>query len=145
MRLPWGLGEDESVGGRLGPSNTGLGPVCQQASFQHRCSNLKFRDPILQAWGRERARVLLMGSWRGTLAVIMRQVQSLPVVKRVLNELQQLEDGEEDPLLLLPVIKFRHGVTLEIMEGVHDVVIICPFTEIPLRDVKWVWWPWWCL
>jgi len=65
------------------------------------------------------------------LAVINRQAQSIPVLMRDLNELQQLPVGDE-PLLVLPVIKFMHGVKLLIIEVVHGV-LICPFTEITSR------------
>ena len=86
---------------------------------------------ILQARGREIAKVRLIGGRTGTLAVINRQAQSMPVLMRDLNELQQLAVGDE-PLLLLPVIKFMHGVKVLIMEAVHGV-LICPFTEITRR------------
>lgn len=50
------------------------------------------------------------------------------------NELQQSDVGE-DPLPLLPVMKFKHGVKLEIIEVVQGE-LICPLagiTEIASR------------
>jgi len=84
-----------------------------------------------QAPGREIARVRLIGSWTGTLAVSSRQAQSIPVLISDFNELQQLAVGGE-PLLVLPVIKLTHGVKLDIIDMVHGV-LICPFTEITRR------------
>lgn len=69
----------------------------------------------------------LTGNWIGTLAVISKQAQSTLVFMIVLNALQQLEVGD-DPLLLLPVMKLKHGVKFMIIEVVHDVVI-CPLTD----------------
>lgn len=45
-----------------------------------------------------------------------------------LNEPQQLCVGDDEPFPLLPVIKFKHGVKVEIIEAVQAVEI-CPLTE----------------
>lgn len=65
--------------------------------------------------------------------MIKRQAQSMPVAMSDLNELQQPEVGE-DPLPLLPVMKFRHGVKLLIIDAVHGV-LICPLTEMTKRTI----------
>lgn len=86
---------------------------------------------ILHARGRESARVRLMGSWTGTLAVIRRQAQSTLVLRIVCNELQQpvVGDDDDEPLPILPVIKLKHGVKLLIIDNVHGV-LICPLTNV---------------
>lgn len=86
---------------------------------------------MLQALGREIARVRLMGS--GTLAVTTRQRQSLPPFIIDLNAPQHAVVGVDEPFLLLPVIKFKHGVKLEIIEAVHGELIVCPCTDITTR------------
>lgn len=77
---------------------------------------------MLQARGREMAKVRLMGMLNGTLPVVMRQKQSLPLLIKDLSELQQSAGGEV-PLRLLLLRKFMQGVKVEIIEGVHGVVI----------------------
>lgn len=90
---------------------------------------------MLQARGREIARVRLTGILKGTLPVAIRQRQSFPLAMRELSELQQSEVGEV-PLLLLLVTKLMHGVNVVIMEGVQGVVI-CPETgEIAIVVAK---------
>lgn len=84
---------------------------------------------MLQTLGSESNRVRLMGSGIGTLAVIRRQAQSTLVVAMDFRESQQPVDGI-DPLLLLPVTKFRHGVKVETIEVVHGTVKICESTDI---------------
>lgn len=79
---------------------------------------------MLQARGREIARVLLIGIWKGTLPVTMRHMQSMLVLVRDLSALQQSAVGEV-PLPLLLVTKFMQGVKLEIIEAEHEV-LICP-------------------
>lgn len=64
----------------------------------------------------------LVGS--GTLAVRMRQAHSMPVLVNAFKESQQPAVGVMEPPLL-PVMKLRHGVNVEIMEEVHGVLIIC--------------------
>lgn len=83
---------------------------------------------MLQARGREMARVLLMGIWKGTLPVTMRHKQPMPELVRDLSALQQSEVGAV-PLPLLFVTKFMQGVKLEIIEGEHGE-LICPWTGI---------------
>jgi hypothetical protein len=52
------------------------------------------------------------------------------VLKSDCNELQQPVVGDEyEPLLVLPVIKLKHGVKLLIIDAVHGV-LICPLTNI---------------
>lgn len=97
--------------------------------------------PMLQAVRRPRDKIWLMGSWTGTLAVKTRQAQSVLVLISHFKEAQQLGVGVERPFALLPVMKFRHGVTLEIIEVVHGVEI-CPCTETTKRvanNVKITW------
>lgn len=77
---------------------------------------------MLQALGREMARVRLMGSWTGTLPVTMRQAQSVPLEMSDARDPQHCDVGEA-PLLLLPVRKFMHGVKLLIIELVQAVDI----------------------
>ena len=77
---------------------------------------------MLQARGREMARVRLRGTLKGMLPVTIRQRQSLPLLMRDLSELQHSEGGLL-PLRLLLVTKFMHGVNVVIMEGVHGVEI----------------------
>lgn len=94
---------------------------------------------MLQVLGREIARVRLMGSI-GTLAVTRRQRQSLPPIISVLSELQHSLDGDadDDPVLLLPVIIFKHGVKLEIIEDVHGVLNLCPCTIVnDINEMNW--------
>lgn len=76
---------------------------------------------MLQARGREMARVRLMGSWIGMFAVRMRHKQPTPVLASDLRELQQSAVGELVPLALLLVMKLKQGVKLEIIEGEHGV------------------------
>lgn len=52
----------------------------------------------------------------------------MPVPISDRNEPQQSDVGDV-PLLVLPVIKLKHGVKLVIIEVVHGV-LICPFTRI---------------
>lgn len=67
-------------------------------------------------------RVRLMGIWNGMPPATMRHMQPIPLLVSDLSESQHCEVG--DVLLrLLLVTKFKHGVKLEIMEGVHGVVI----------------------
>lgn len=83
---------------------------------------------MLHACGRESAKVRLIGSWTGTLAVSKRQAQSTLVLVSDCKALQQSGVGDE-PLLLLPVMKLKHGVKLLIIDVVHGV-LICPLTNI---------------
>lgn len=83
---------------------------------------------ILHARGREIARVRLKGNCTGTFPVMIRQAQSTLVLIIVFTTPQQSVVGEL-PLLLLPVMKFKHGVKLLMMEVVHGVDI-CPLTVI---------------
>lgn len=78
---------------------------------------------IRQARGREIAKVWLMGIWKGTLPVTIRQRQSVPLLVMDLSELQQSEVGVEVPFVVLFVKKFKHGVKLVIIEGEHGVLI----------------------
>ena len=60
-----------------------------------------------------------------------RQLQSMLVLRSDLNELQQSAVGE-DPVPVLPVMKLKHGVKVEIIEVVQGE-LICPsagMTEI---------------
>lgn len=82
---------------------------------------------MLHACGRESARVRLIGR-TGTLAVSTRQAQSTLVLVSDCKALQQSDVGDE-PLLLLPVMKLKHGVKLLIIDIVHGV-LICPLTNI---------------
>lgn len=77
---------------------------------------------MLQARGRDKARVRLMGRLKGTLPVTIRQRQSFPLLMRDLSELQHSAGGLF-PLRLLLVAKFMHGVNVVIIEGVHGEVI----------------------
>ena len=52
----------------------------------------------------------------------------MPLAIRDLNEPQQLLVGDVPPLLL-PVMKFRHGVKLVIIELVHGLEI-CPLIDV---------------
>ena len=79
---------------------------------------------MLQARGREMARVRLIGNWKGTLPVTMRHKQSIPPVVRVLRALQQSAVGEV-PLAVLLVSKFIQGVKVLSIDGLHGV-LICP-------------------
>lgn len=87
---------------------------------------------MLHALGRESDKVGLIGSWSGTLAVITRQAQSMLVLISDFNESQQFWVGVVTPFEVLPVMKLRHGVKLEIIDVVHGVVI-WPFTEMTER------------
>lgn len=60
----------------------------------------------------------------GTFAVRMRQAQFMLVLVNDFKESQQPTVGVREPPLL-PVMKLRHGVKVEIMEEVHGVLIIC--------------------
>ena len=80
---------------------------------------------MLQARGREMARVLLIGIWKGKLPVTIRHKQPMPLLVRFLSALQQSALGGEVPFPLLFVTKFIQGVKLEIIDGEHDV-LTCP-------------------
>ncbi|KAL0393031.1 UNVERIFIED_CONTAM: hypothetical protein Sradi_2525900 [Sesamum radiatum] len=75
---------------------------------------------ILQARGREIAKVWLMGTWNGTPPVTIRHKQSCPLLMRSLNELQQAEVGEDafDPLER----KLMQELKLRIIGPVHDAL-----------------------
>lgn len=77
----------------------------------------------LHARGRVIAIVRLIGSETGTFPVTRRQVQSTLLLIIDLRESQQAVDGEEAPFLVLPVIKFKHGVKVVSIEIVHGVLI----------------------
>lgn len=79
---------------------------------------------MLQARGREMARVRLMGIWKGTLPVTIRQRQSVPLLVMDLRELQQSEVGEV-PLAVLFVRKLAQELKLDNIVGLQDV-LICP-------------------
>lgn len=79
---------------------------------------------MLQARGREMARVRLMGIWNGTLPVTIRQRQSVLLLVMDLRELQQSEVGEV-PLAVLFVRKLMQEPKLDNIEGLQDV-LICP-------------------
>lgn len=79
---------------------------------------------MLQARGRDMARVRLMGIWKGTLPVTIRQRQPVPLLAMDLRELQQSVVGEV-PFLVLLVMKFTQGLKVESIVGLHAVVI-CP-------------------
>ena len=64
------------------------------------------------------------------MADISRQAQSTLLFAKDLNDSQHVLDGTPPLLLVLPVIKFAHGVKLVIIDVVHGV-LICPFTEFP--------------
>lgn len=66
----------------------------------------------------------------------MRQAQSMVVLVSDLSELQQPAVGA-DPLPVLPVMKFKHGVKLLIIEVVQGVLIcaLAEMTEIASRVV----------
>lgn len=74
------------------------------------------------------AKLRLVGIGIGTLAVMTRHVHSMLVLIRDFKELQHSLVGEF-PLLLLPVMKLKHGVKLVIIEAVHGV-LICALTEV---------------
>ena len=76
---------------------------------------------MLQALGREMARVRLIGIWKGTLPVTMRHRQSILELVRDFRALQQAEVGEV-PLVLLFVTKFMQGVKLAIIEALQGVL-----------------------
>lgn len=70
-----GLKGDAAVGGRVGGSRKGTGPGAGRGVPEPlHCTGT---PPMLQARGRPSARVLFMGSWKGTFAVIIRQAQSM--------------------------------------------------------------------
>jgi hypothetical protein len=77
---------------------------------------------VLQARGREMAKVRLMGIWKGMFPVRMRHKQPMPLVVRDFIELQQSEVGDV-PLAVLFVTKPMQGVKLEIIEALHGVLI----------------------
>ena len=81
---------------------------------------------MLQARGREMARVRLIGIRNGTLPVTMRHTQSMLPLLRVLRELQQSADGEV-PLALLLVRKFIQGAKVLSIDGLHGV-LTWPYT-----------------
>lgn len=56
---------------------------------------------MLQARGRARARVRLIGNWKGTLPVTRRHTQSLLVLVTDFSELQQAAVGDVPLALLL--------------------------------------------
>lgn len=69
------------------------------------------------------ARDWLIGIWKGTPPVAIMQRQSVPLLVTVFSELQQSAVGVEVPLVVLLVMKFKHGVKLVIIEGEHGVLI----------------------
>lgn len=78
---------------------------------------------ILQARGRLIASDRLIGTWKGTFPVTIKHKQSIPLPVRDLRELQQSEVGEgEAPFGLLLVMKLMHGLKLETIEEVHEVI-----------------------
>ena len=78
---------------------------------------------MLQARGREIAKVLLIGILKGTLAVTRRHKQSMPLLVSDLRAPQHSVVGEV-PLALLPVRKPIQGVKrVLIVEGLHGVLI----------------------
>ncbi|CAI0559441.1 unnamed protein product [Linum tenue] len=77
---------------------------------------------MLQARGSEMARVLLIGIWKGTLAVTRRHMQSMPAPVRFLSWSQQSAVGEE-PAAELFVRKFMQGVRPAMAVAEHGVVI----------------------
>ena len=81
---------------------------------------------MLQARGREMARVRLIGIWNGTLPFTMRHTQSMLPLLRVLRELQQSADGEVRLALLL-VRKFIQGAKVLSIDGLHGV-LTWPYT-----------------
>lgn len=68
------------------------------------------------------AKLRLIGSRKGTLAVTMRHKQSMPLLVRFLREPQQSAVGDV-PLPLLFVRKFMQGVNVESIVGVHGLLI----------------------
>ena len=86
---------------------------------------------MLQARGREMAKVLLTGILRGTFPFTMRHIQSIPPFVRDLSELQQSAVGDV-PLLLLFVRKFMQGDIEFIMEALHGV-LICALADLPMK------------
>lgn len=90
---------------------------------------------MLQAWGRDMAKLGFIGIWNGIPPVTIRQRQLVPLVIIVLSALQQSSVGEV-PLLLLFVKKFTHGVKLVIIGPVHGVLIIWPSTGCSTAAIK---------
>lgn len=84
---------------------------------------------ILQAWVRARAKAEVKGNCKGTLADTRRQAQSELVLISDLNESQHELDGVV-PLLVLPVIKFAHGVKVLLIIELVQGVLICPLTDL---------------
>lgn len=120
---PSGLKVGDVPGERVGASEIGPG-----AGTGAPTEALHWRGTpgMLQARGREIARVLLIGKRNGTLPVTMRHKQSMPLDVSVLSELQQSAVGEV-PLALLLVSKFIQGVKMLSADGVHGVLIVlCP-------------------
>jgi hypothetical protein len=78
---------------------------------------------MLQARGREMAKVLLIGMLNGTLPVTIRQKQSIPLLVRFLSAPQQPAVGEVPLAAVLFVRKFMHGVKVASAEAVHAVLI----------------------
>jgi len=78
---------------------------------------------MLQARGREMAKVRLTGILKGTLPVTMRHKQSMPPLVRDLRAVQHSVVGEV-PLALLFVRKFIQGVKkVPTIDALHGVVI----------------------
>lgn len=82
-----------------------------------------------------------MGTWNGKFPVTMRQKQSLPPLVRFLSAPQQSALGLV-PFPVLLVRKFKHGVTLVTIAGVHPE-LVWPWTgkittnkEIPRRRTR---------
>lgn len=89
---------------------------------------------LLQARGREIPRFAFKnGIETGTFPVIIRHAQSMLSVMRDFNESQQSRVGDE-PEPVLPVMKFKQGVKLLIIEVEH-AVLICAFVLKIVQDI----------
>lgn len=69
------------------------------------------------------AKVRLNGKDKGTFPVKIRQPQSTLSATIDFTESQQSWVGEDCPFAVLPVMKFKHGVKLVIIEAVQGVLI----------------------
>lgn len=113
-----GLAEGEAPGEEVGARELGPGAGRGAPVALHWSGT----PGVLQARGREMARVRLIGNWIGTLPVTMRHIQSLLVLVRFLSELQQSAVGAV-PLAVLLVRKFMQGLKLAIVAAVQGVPI----------------------
>ena len=130
----WGLKDGEAPGESLGARETG-----PEAGIGAPRGALHWRGTLgmLQARGRETARVRLIGSRKGTLPVTMRHVQPMLLLVRFLRALQQAALGDV-ALALLLVRKLKQGVKVVSIAGVHGLLMVCPLTgnNNIINDIK---------